>query len=161
MGLVSEILSHGGTLPQLDELMKKGPKFFTRRNGLIFSLFWFLFFVLIVTPFWGIVDVEEMAAMSAVVGVFGALMIFLSSMFFLGKRPQEVPGYVAANEQQQLRSNYAAGQHALPPHLQQSAAEYASPQPGSWRAPDTDDLVTPGSVTEGTTRLLQKEEADD
>ena len=27
-----------------------------------------------------------------------------------------------------------------------------------WKAPDTGELVSPGSVTEGTTKLLSKEE---
>ena len=56
-GIISEVLSNGGTLPQLLELEKQ-TKIFTRRNGLIFSLFWFIFFVLILTPFWGIMDVD-------------------------------------------------------------------------------------------------------
>jgi hypothetical protein len=161
MGLVAEILSNGGTLPQLEELMKGKSKFFSRRNGLIISLFWFLFFVLIITPFWAILDVEEMAAMSGVVGVFGSIMIFLFSLFFLSKKPKEAPAYMAAPGEGQLGTGYAQGHHALPGHMQETADEYASPQPGGWRVPDTGDLVTPGSVTEGTTRLLQKEESND
>jgi hypothetical protein len=161
MGLVAEILSNGGTLPQLEELMKGKSKFFSRRNGMILSLFWFLFFVLIVTPFWAIVDVEEMAAMSGVVGVFGSMMILLSSIFFLSKKPKELPQFVSMHGESQLGTGYSPGQHALPGHMQQTADEYASPQPGAWRVPDTGDLVTPGSVTEGTTRLLKKEESNE
>ncbi len=161
MGLVTEILSNGGTLPQLEALMKGKSKFFTRRNGLILSLFWFLFFVLIVTPFWAIVDVEELAAMAGVVGVFGSFMIFLSSLFFLPGKSKEIPGFVPMRGEGQIGMGYAPGQHALPGHMQQTADEYASPQPGGWRVPDTGDLAGPGSVTEGTTRLLQKEESND
>jgi len=159
MGLVTEVVSNGGTLPQLDALLDKKSKILTRRNGIVFSLFWFLFFVLIVTPFWAIVDVEEMAAMSGVVGVFGSLLIFLFSLFFLGKKPKDLERFAAVQQGNQLSGGYPIDMNALPPHMQQSAAEYASPQPGSWRAPDTGDLVGPGSVTEGTTKLLQKEES--
>ena len=102
-------------------------------------------------------DVEEMAAVSAVTGVFGSLIIFLFSLFFLNKAPK-APEFASMNAEQQLGAGYQGQQGALPPHMQQPASEYASPQPGSWKAPDTGDLVTPGSVTEGTTKLLSKEE---
>lgn len=158
MGLVSQILSNNGTLPQLDELLKKGKRrFLTRRNGMVFSLFWFLFFVLIVTPFWAILEVEEMAAIGGVTGVFGALIIFLSSLFFLGKPAKHDLDHAFSAVPHSLSSQYQGQQQALPPQMGQSAAEYASPEPGSWRAPETGDLAQPGSVTEGTTRLLKKE----
>ncbi|REJ78686.1 MAG: hypothetical protein DWQ47_04350 [Acidobacteria bacterium] len=156
MGLVSEILSNGGTLPQLEELLGKKSTFLTRKNGLLFSLLWFIFFVLILTPFWAIVEVEEMAAMSAVTGVFGGLLIFLFSLFFLGKAPKKLNDFVQSQSDQQLPGGVQHG--ALPPHMQQSADEYAAPGPGTWKAPDTGELVAPGSVTEGTTKLLKKEE---
>lgn len=158
MELVTEVVANGGSLPQLEELLKRKSSFLTRRNGMVFSLLWFIFFILIVTPFWAIVDVEEMAAMSAVVGIFGGLLIFLFSVFFLGKKPKEIPGMQSVSPGQQISAGIQNDQHALPPHLQQSADEYVSPGPGSWRVPDTGELAGPGSVTEGTTRLLKKEE---
>jgi len=158
MGLITEVVSNGGTLPQLEELRRGKTKLLTRKNGIAFSLFWFLFFVLLVTPFWAILDVEEMAAITAVTGVFGSLILFLFSLFFLGKAPKVNSDFVQG--QQQIGNSFAANQGALPPHMQQPATDYISPQPGSWKAPDTDDLVAPGSVTEGTTKLLQKEESD-
>jgi len=158
MGLVTEVLSNGGTLPILDDLKKGKRKFFTRRNGMVLSLFWFLFFVMIVTPFWAIVDVEEMAAMAGVVGVFGSLMIFLSSVFFLpGKKQLQRENFIT-QVPVGIGSGAAGGQYSLPGHMQETADEYVSPGPGSWRVPDTGDLGIPGSVTEGTTRLLRKEE---
>jgi len=161
LGLVSQIIAHGGTLPQLIELAKKN-KIFTRRNGFIASLFWFLFFVLILTPFWAILDVEEMAAMSGVIGVFGSIMIFLFSLFFLGKpnisadeimiqSQDAAPAHVAGQQTQQA---------ALPPQQTQSAQSYASPAEGTFKRYDTEDLVQPGSVTERTTKLLKEEEQD-
>lgn len=159
MNLISEILSNGGILPQLLELNKQ-TKIFTRRNGLIFSLFWFIFFLMILTPFWGIMDVEELAGMSAIIGVFGGLMIMLFSLFFLSK-PVE-----AQFNQQYMQgestipanlSGHQTNQNALPPQQTQSAQEYVAPAQ-SWKAPDTGELVSPGSVTEGTTKLLKKDE---
>ena len=72
LGLVSDVLAHGGYLPQLAELHKKR-KVFTRRNGMGFSLIWCLFFLLIMAPLWGILNIEELAGASAVIGIFGAL----------------------------------------------------------------------------------------
>ncbi len=47
-------------------------------------------------------------------------------------------------------------QNALPPQQSIPVTDYAPPTPGSWR--ETNDLVQPPSVTESTTKLLQKEE---
>jgi hypothetical protein len=51
---------------------------------------------------------------------------------------------------------HGAGQHqALPGQQSIPASAYAAPKAGSWR--DTNDLE-PSSVTESTTRLLEKED---
>jgi len=47
------------------------------------------------------------------------------------------------------------GYSALPPQQSVPASVYSAPQAGGWR--DTNDLQ-PTSVTEGTTKLLDKEE---
>ena len=44
---------------------------------------------------------------------------------------------------------------ALPPHRSVPASEYTSPQPGTWREPQASE---PSSVTDDTTKLLEKEE---
>lgn len=160
MGLVSEILAHGGFLPQLADLHKK-KSFWTKKNGVILSLFWFLFFLFIMAPFWAIVDVEELAAISAVVGIFGGLMLMVASLVFLksSKEPllfhqPQNPMQMNYNTNQNL---YGAGQqHALPPQQSIPASSYVPPIPGSWR--ETNDLVQPGSVTDETTRILQNKE---
>lgn len=157
LGIVSEVLANGGTLPQLLELGKSS--FFSRKNGVIFSVFWFIFFVLILTPFWGIVDIEELAAISAVTGVFGGLMILLFSVLVLKPAKKEMPQFFQNQNQNAVPAHLQGtqAQTALPPHQTQTAQEYVSPV-GNWRAPDTGDLVSPGSVTENTTKLLSKDE---
>ncbi len=157
LGLVSEILSYGGFLPQLEELNKKKKKVLTKRNGLIFSLFWFILFVFIFTPFWGIVDVEKLAAMSAVIGIFGALLLVLTSVFFFEKTPKFSHNFSldSAGAERQTLHGFSAQANALPPTHSIPTSAYVPPQQGNWR--DTNDLVQP-SVTEGTTKLLQKED---
>ena len=50
LGLVSEILAHGGFLPQLAELHKSRKPKFTKKHGVIFSVFWFMFFLFLMAP---------------------------------------------------------------------------------------------------------------
>ena len=160
MGLVAEILNHGGILPQLAELGKK-KKFFSRKNGIFFSIFWFILFVPFGAAFWGVLEVDELAALSAVFGVFSSILILLFSLFFLGSSSENTFNALSVGGQRGTQHNLggiASRQGALPPQQTQTAHEYVSPQAGAWKAPDTGDLVTPGSVTEGTTRLLQKDE---
>jgi hypothetical protein len=163
MGLVAEVLSHNGTLPQIEELYKK-KKFFTRKNGILFSIFWFIFFVPFGAAFWGILDVEELAALSAVFGLFSSLLIFLFSLFMLGKQSEPLPHQVFANPQQtdhkHLNERQTA-QNALPPQQTQYADDFVPPSAGSWKAPDTGEFARPGSVTEGTTKLLHKDDDDE
>lgn len=162
LGLVSEVVANDGTLPQLEQLNKKQSKLFTRKNGIFFSIIWFVIFVPFGAAFWGILDVEELAGLSAVFGVFSSIIIFLFSLFFLGK-PLELPQNQVLQNQQSVPQNLSGqqmNQGALPPQQTQTAQEYVSPAAGSWKAPDTGELVQPGSVTEGTTKLLRKEERE-
>lgn len=156
LGLVAEILAHNGFLPQLEELNKKKGKLLTRRNGLIFSLYWFIFFVLIFTPFWGIVDVDELAAMSAIIGIFGALLLALSSVLFFEKVPKKLNTQMldSASAERQSLHGFTGKANALPPNQSIPASSYVPPNQVNWR--DTKDLVQP-SVTEGTTKLLEKD----
>ncbi|MGI8542603.1 MAG: hypothetical protein ACR2MD_03905 [Aridibacter sp.] len=159
LGLVSEVLSNGGTLPQLEEIYKK-KKFLTRKNGVIFSIFWFIFFVPFCAAFFGVLRIEELSAVSAVFGVFSSLLILLFSLFFLGKPPQDSQNQVILKNNNAIPQNLSGQQtqqNVLPSQQTQSAQEYVAPSAASWKTYDTGELVQPGSVTEGTTKLLKKE----
>ncbi|MEO7539444.1 MAG: hypothetical protein ABIV21_05420, partial [Pyrinomonadaceae bacterium] len=86
LSIVSEVLVHGGYLPQLAAINTKRT-IFTRRNGVAFSVLWCLFFLLIMAPLWGIMNIDELAAASAVIGIFGGLMWLITSLMFLKKTP--------------------------------------------------------------------------
>jgi hypothetical protein len=156
LGTVAEVLAHGGYLPQLVELSNKKKSVFSRRNGLAFSLIWCLFFLLIMAPFWGIMNVEELAGISAIIGIFGGLILFISSFMFLKK---DTPVYSGAQAFMPPTARHdlhgQPGYSALPPQRSVPASSYGVPQAGSWR--DTKDLE-PTSVTENTTKLLEKDE---
>lgn len=154
LGLVAEVLAHGGFLPQLAELSQKKKSLLTRRNGLGFSLIWFIFWLLIMAPFGGIAGVEEFTAFSAIVGIFGGLILMVSSLIFLKK---DLPGLAQPQQLygQSQQHMPGAGYSALPPQRSVPASAYTTPSAGRWR--DTNDLE-PSSVTESTTRLLKEDE---
>lgn len=155
LSIVAEVLFHGGYLPQLAAQEKK--TFFNRRNGIGFSIIWLLFFLLILAPLWGIMGVDELAAVSAVIGIFGGLIFLIFSAIFLPKPIKVAPlvqhSFQPGAHQQGLQGQ--TGYSALPPQQSIPASAYQTPRAGNWR--DTNDLA-PGTVTEGTTKLLEKDE---
>lgn len=161
LGLVAEILANGGFLPQLAELNKKKSRF-TKKHGVFFSVFWMMFFVLILTPFWGILDVDKLAAMSAVIGIFGGIMMLTASLVFLKSSKPDVdlapyPSNFQTLPNTQPNHLYQTNVNALPPPQSQPVSSFVPPAAGSWKTPDTGDLIQPGSVVEDTTKLLNKE----
>ena len=151
--LVSEVLVHGGYLPQLAELEKASGTIYTRRNGVIFSLFWLIFWLLIMAVvFGGIFNVDILGELFSVIGIFGGLLIFLFSLFFL-KRGSKNP-FSGQHIHQQAPALYGQSMPALPPQQSIPTQAYV-PQAGSWR--DTNDLE-PQNVTENATKLLEKDE---
>ena len=154
LSLVSEVLSHGGFLPQLAQLNEKGT-LLTKKNGVIFSVFWFMFFTLLMTSIFGIAGVDELAGMSAVIGVFGGLMILVASLLLLkpARKTFDYPNteIPTANP----HTLYGIPQnHSLPPQQSIPTTGYVSTPAGNWR--DTNDLAKT-SVTENTTKLLSKD----
>lgn len=156
LGLVSEILANGGFLPQLAEIYKN-KKLFTRRNGLIFTLFWFLIFVFILTPLFGIAGIRELAGAAVVIGTMGGFVMLLASFTLFQKEPKHLQMLNQQLPVNNLKSFTGTQQNALPP-LQTRAAQDYFPPANAWKDPKTDDLAQPGSIIEGTTKLLSKED---
>jgi hypothetical protein len=155
MGLIAEVLAHGGFLPQLAELNKK-KSLFNKKNGVIIGVMWFILFTMLFTSIMGILGAnEEPMALSAVLGVFGGLMIIIGSLALLPSSrqnvfvPQQLPPPPIAHGLHGVQQQALPGQRSVP------ASAYAAPRAGAWR--DTNDLE-PSSVTESTTKLLEKDE---
>lgn len=158
LGLVAQLLENGGVLPQLADLYQGKRPLFTRKNGIIFSIMWFIIFVMMLPAFFGIAGADDIAAVAAVFGVFTTLLFVIASLGFLKKTPKnfELPsGAYREAVPTSLYGNAEVG--ALPQQRSQPVSDYHQPQ-GSWRASDTGELARPGSVTESTTRLLKKDE---
>lgn len=159
LGLVPEMIAHGGMLPQLTQLMNSQKKtILNKKNGVVFSLFWFIFFVpFLASVFGGVLGIDELGALCALIGVFGGLIILLASLIWL---PSSKPkfGLPMMDPTQTGHGLYGNPQHsALPPQQSQPVSSYAPPA-GAWKAPDTDDMTRRGSVTDNTTRLLERDE---
>jgi hypothetical protein len=157
LGLVSKILAHGGVLPQLADLHKKKKKIWTRKNGLKFSLIWFLLFSFLLTPLAGIAGLDEGAGVVAILGFSGGLLMMLVSFMFLEKEPRLSQQIESPYQTANYLGGNIAGQNVLPPQQSQPAHDFVAPATGAWKAPNTGELV-PHSVTDGTTKLLQKDE---
>lgn len=156
LGLVADLLAHNGFLPQLADL-QNDKTIFTRRNGVVFSVFWFMFFSMLLSAVLAIAGGDEIVALSGVIGVFGGLMLLIAALVFLKKPPKD--GYYAPAEltSQNVNALHGARHTPLPPQQSVPASAYEPPSAANWKAPDTGEL-RPHSVTEGTTKLLQKDE---
>jgi hypothetical protein len=118
--------------------------------------------VLILAPISGVADLDDLAGFFAIIGIMGAIVMVIFSFLFLSKEPKynyQNENFMqgAGNQPAQFAGrNYQ--QNALPPQQAQPAQSYMPPPVNSWKAPDTGELTRPGSVTEGTTKLLRKDE---
>lgn len=131
-----------------------------RARGLKQGLFIFLLTFLVV-PIVAIVTLAVEArepfivAITAILLFVGGLLRMAYALMFEeggGKTAASTDDFLTA-AQGHLSKPSSAG--ALPPQQSVPASAYAAPHAGNWR--DTNDLQ-PVSVTEGTTRLLEKDE---
>jgi len=156
LNVVAEVVNYGGYLPQLAELEANKGKttLFNRKNGVMASVFFMITFMMLLPALFGVSDLDKAAGISAIIGVFGGMMLLIGSLVFLPstRKRYPMPLYGGANVPQGL--NTQAHGHALPPQTSIPVSSYAPPQAGNWR--DTSDLQP--SVTESTTRLLDEEE---
>ena len=166
LGLVSELLSNGGFLPQLAAINDK-KRFFTRRKVFQFGLVWFLVCILIIIPITAVIFGDDRAGeviipFVAILGTMGGLLMMLFSLFFESVKnkttmPMQQPQNFSTSPHQVNAPPVA--NNALPPQ----AANFTptnqayTPPHGGWREAKTGELVPP-SITEGTTRLLNKDE---
>lgn len=150
---VSEIVANGGVIP--GSLQKQGGQS-PRKRGLKQGLFIFLMAFLLV-PIVSIltiaVNAEPFAvAIVAILSIVGGLLRITYALMFESNEP----GAMTLEEKLMAKSlkkpsdiPALAAQHTPP------ASDYVSPASGAWR--DTNELGVPNSVTDSTTKLLEKE----
>lgn len=153
--LIPDILANGGILPQLAEL-NKNKKRLTRKNGIKFAVLWTVVMWCLV-PLFGVAGAEDLAGACAILGFTGGVILMLISFMFLENKPRfntQSVNFRSDYMPQNLSGN-AQSQGTLPPQQSVPASSYVPPAPGKWQ---TTNHLTPGSVTEQTTKLLEKDE---
>lgn len=158
---VAEVVANNGLVP-----VKAAANFpassTPRKRGLKQGLFIFLLSFLVV-PLLAIltlaVGAEEpiAVAIAAILLTVGGLLRMAYALMFESNQPTLQAGDAAHSAPHLFGAQPNAP--ALPPTRSMPASSYAPPVAGSWR--DTNDLQhQPGSVTDSTTKLLQKDERD-
>lgn len=157
--IVAQLLDHGGFLPQLEEFNKQKNTRLARKNGLKFALCWFLIFALFFAPVSEALGINRLPELFAALGICGGLLLLVFSFLFLKKAPpnpddKQISSIRKMREPKSFRG--AGNKNALPPVQSVTVSAYVPPM-DSGKTPDTFDLSRPGSVTEGTTKLLEKD----
>jgi hypothetical protein len=157
---VIQLLRTGGILPVYhnpDEPVKISPRRRgVKQGGILLLTGAVLVPILGILASFGSTFFEVLTAFAAVICFLGGpLRMLYAGVFEEGApnpyRPVPRP-YVPA----------PAPPHQFTPHVQQSALPPQSSQPPPWRArPITAELANPPSVTENTTRLLDRDERKD
>jgi hypothetical protein len=155
---VIQLLSSGGMLPVYqapDEATKISPrKRGVKQGGILLLTGAVLVPILgVIASFGNSAFLEILTALAAIICFLGGPLRMLYAAVFEEGAPnpyRQPRPYVSAQ---------APPPHQFNPHVQQSALPPQRVQPPSWRSrPITAELATPPSVTENTTRLLDRDE---
>src|SRR4051794_6225652 len=114
LSLVAEVITNGGFLPQLAELETK-KTLFTRKNGVMATVFFVITFMMLLPALFGIADLDNAAGVSAVIGVFGEMMMLIASLVFLPSSRKRIPMTQFVSPGQPHGLGGQAHAHALPP----------------------------------------------
>ncbi len=157
LGGVNELLAHGGVLPNYappPAEQESSP----RRRGVQQGVT-LIMLGIIITSLFGILssyDImpELFTAIVAIIGfVGGPLRVLYALIFEEGARQQQIPIPYYAPPQTPASLSTPPRQTALPPHQGTPVSNWSQQQ----RHHHTAEIVSPPSVTENTTRLLEKE----
>lgn len=157
---VMELLANDGVIPQYQPPAgAESPKVSPRRKGVQQGVA-LIFLAAVLTPllavlngYWGFPEI--FIALAAIIGfVGGPLRILYASLFEEGA--QKVI-YVNANQQQQSLPAYQPQTRVVADANRGRVLQPTSAPVSNWqRRPDTSELVHQPSVTENTTKLLEK-----
>src|SRR5690349_22746741 len=130
LNVVAEVVNYGGYLPQLAELEAQKGKttFFNRKNGVMASVFFMITFMMLLPALFGVANLHRLAGVSAILGVFGGMMMLIGSLVFLPstRKKYPMPFYSGAHPAPQGLNSPAQG-HALPPQQSIPVSSYAPP----------------------------------
>lgn len=156
---IAEVMANDGALPVAAAASTGISVSSPRKKGLKQGLFIFLLTFLVVpllSIFTLMLDAEPYAVViGAIVLTVGGLLRMAYALMFEASEPGENTLEQNVYQSAQSLLNKKKEANALPPQTSFPVDSYAPPGQGTWR--DTNDL-TPSSVTDNTTKLLQKDE---
>ncbi|MEO6390396.1 MAG: zinc ribbon domain-containing protein [Pyrinomonadaceae bacterium] len=159
---VSDLIANGGTLPPAPHIQNfdaESPK----KRGVKQGVVLFMGVGIVLTSILGVFSSflnfpEFFPALSAVVGFLGGFLRIVFALIFEEGAKKVVylphPNYSSMAPQQY---NQVPPAQLAPAQRPQSLPPAQNVAVGSWRRPNTAELVTPSSVTENTTKLLERE----
>lgn len=126
----------------------------TRRDGIKLSFLWFIVLTFVATPILAILGGDELVALTAVLGTMGALAMGALSLMFLPKsgRTLLLDKLKLGGRSMDIHTTNAPA--SLPESKEAPPLTYTPPKRGEWKDVQ---YAEPGSVTEGTTKLLKDE----
>ena len=150
----ADLLNTGGAVPETPAGGPRSP----RSRGIRMGVFMFLL-MFVVAPIVGLIATFGLGIEPWPVGVvvtllgLGGLLRIVYALMFESSAPVAITEPRTPSALDPSSATFATS--ALPPHRSVPASEYTSPQPGTWREPQASE---PSSVTDDTTKLLEKEE---
>ena len=129
-----------------------------RSRGVRMGIFMFLL-MFVVAPIVGLISTFGLGIepwpVGLVVAILGAggILRIIYALMFESKTPAVTPPGHDIRELSPAQANFSTS--ALPPQREVPASQYAAPRTPAWRDPETRE---PTSVTDHTTKLLEKEE---
>lgn len=148
---VADLIARGGQVMETAGEKPVSP----RKRGLKHGLFLMLMTLLIV-PIVAMISISlrmspAAAGLATVLFFVGGLLRMVYALMF----ESPVPGGTTLEQHVQGTLNRSGTAGALPPRQTMPASDYISPA-ANWR--ETNELATPGSVTDSTTKLLERSE---
>ena len=149
----AELLKTGGAVPETPAGGPRSP----RSRGIRLGIFMFLL-MFVLAPIVGLIATFGLGIEPWPVGIvvtlfgLGGVLRIIYALMFESNVPPSLSASRPVRELDPSSVNLATS--ALPPHRDFTASEYVSPRPGDWREPE---IRTPSSVTDSTTKLLEKE----
>lgn len=155
---VSEVVANNGIIPNQNNQTEIEVKDSPRKRGIKQGAMIMLVGMLLIVPLLAMLHVATdtepfIMAIVAIISFWGGILRMIYAWMFESKKPntknfeQNITEKLFGNKQ---------NQQALPPQQSIPVNDYVAPNAGSWR--ETNDLVEVGSVTDNTTKLLEKEE---
>jgi hypothetical protein len=158
---IAEVVANNGIIPNQTNQNEGEIKDSARKRGVKQGLMVLLVGLFLVLPLISILTVATdsepyLVAITAIFSFFGGTLRMIYALMFESKNPmgKTLEQNIAGTAQNFLKSK--SDKTALPPLQSVPVSDYVAPKTVSWR--ETNDLIERGSVTDNTTKLLQKEE---